>query len=919
MANTKVTGDVIANGTISTVHLADDAITAAKLDSTATGITFADLTVDTDTLYVDAANNRLGIGTTSPSNKLFVTANTAGDYAAFIENTNSTNGYGLVARTASTGTASYAFAARAASTDIFVVRADGNVGIGTTSPGQKLVVIGNISTSGSVLFDDNQGINFGNSNAKIYGSSSDGIKFNASGSEAMRLNQSGNLGIGTTSPVTKLDVRGGSGGGSFDHATFTSVTNRGLKISTANSSEGQNGAAVIYNAQDGENYGSHAFQIGGSTKMFIKGNNVGIATTSPDYTLDVAGEIGLDSYLRHNGDSDTFFGFSGNDEIKFRTAGSDRIFINSSGNVGINETNPNAKLDVSGNVKLGSAAHSSWTDAKQDLGGVDIFVGSGSKAFQVWDDNQQSYPRFIIERTGNVGIGVASPGKLFSVVGVDGRNSTTYLAEFVNADNGSDQGHGVLIDGGNNANHHLFQVNAQNSAVFAVKGNGNVGIGTTSPSQALDVNGYIKATNTGAGYVQGVFVAHSSTSDTPSYRGQGYFTYNEDLDVSWFMGTPYTNGDFFCINRQHSTTSFDTAASYIGNTNTDNFLSITNTGYVGIGTTSPSALLDFGTSIQDNKIHLYASGNDKYGMGIRGSQLLFYSGGLGLGSGGITFGKMTGTTYTENMRVTNDGNVGIGTTSPSEILQTNKNSAGDIVGGYFTNSQANSGAESVSLAFGLNRSGGDFVRQVKAITFGTEQQWTGTPSTVDGYLAFSTVSNETVSEKMRITSGGEIQVGNAVGGSDSDTGTRINATQMRQSSSGTGAHDFHDFYRGTEGSLVRVGNIRTTGTATAYNTSSDYRLKENVVEMAGALDRVSQLKPSRFNFIADADKTVDGFLAHEVQEIVPEAITGEKDAVDEKGNPEYQGIDQSKLVPLLVGAIQELKAEIETLKTQINN
>jgi hypothetical protein len=116
-----------------------------------------------------------------------------------------------------------------------------------------------------------------------------------------------------------------------------------------------------------------------------------------------------------------------------------------------------------------------------------------------------------------------------------------------------------------------------------------------------------------------------------------------------------------------------------------------------------------------------------------------------------------------------------------------------------------------------------------------------------------------------------------------------------------------------------VGSISTTSSATSYNTSSDYRLKENVVEMTGALDRVSQLKPSRFNFIEDADKTVDGFLAHEVQDIVPEAITGEKDAVDEEGNAIYQGIDQAKLVPLLVGAIQELKAEIEQLKTQINN
>ena len=116
-----------------------------------------------------------------------------------------------------------------------------------------------------------------------------------------------------------------------------------------------------------------------------------------------------------------------------------------------------------------------------------------------------------------------------------------------------------------------------------------------------------------------------------------------------------------------------------------------------------------------------------------------------------------------------------------------------------------------------------------------------------------------------------------------------------------------------------VGAIRTSGSATSYATSSDYRLKENVVPMEGALDRVDALKPSRFNFIADADKTVDGFLAHEVAEIIPEAISGEKDAVDKEGNAIYQGIDQSKLVPLLVGAIQELKAEIETLKSQINN
>jgi hypothetical protein len=112
-----------------------------------------------------------------------------------------------------------------------------------------------------------------------------------------------------------------------------------------------------------------------------------------------------------------------------------------------------------------------------------------------------------------------------------------------------------------------------------------------------------------------------------------------------------------------------------------------------------------------------------------------------------------------------------------------------------------------------------------------------------------------------------------------------------------------------------IGTITQVGTSgVSYNSPSDYRLKENVVELTGATERLKQLKPSRFNFIADADITIDGFLAHEVSDIVPEAITGTKDAVDADGNPEYQGIDQSKLVPLLVATIQELEARITQLE-----
>jgi hypothetical protein len=119
-----------------------------------------------------------------------------------------------------------------------------------------------------------------------------------------------------------------------------------------------------------------------------------------------------------------------------------------------------------------------------------------------------------------------------------------------------------------------------------------------------------------------------------------------------------------------------------------------------------------------------------------------------------------------------------------------------------------------------------------------------------------------------------------------------------------------------------IGSISTTGTATHFNTSSDYRLKENAVAISDGITRLKTLKPYRFNWKSDPTTTVDGFFAHEVT-AVPEAISGTKDEValaDEeqkgikKGDAIYQSIDQSKLVPLLVAAVQELITKVETLE-----
>jgi len=124
----------------------------------------------------------------------------------------------------------------------------------------------------------------------------------------------------------------------------------------------------------------------------------------------------------------------------------------------------------------------------------------------------------------------------------------------------------------------------------------------------------------------------------------------------------------------------------------------------------------------------------------------------------------------------------------------------------------------------------------------------------------------------------------------------------------------HKYVSFTKGVSTENGSISSSGAGIAYNTSSDYRLKENVTALTDATDRLKQLSVYRFNFISDPDQTVDGFIAHEVQEHVPEAVTGVKDAVDADGNIISQGIDQSKLVPLLVSALQNAIARIEALE-----
>lgn len=198
-----------------------------------------------------------------------------------------------------------------------------------------------------------------------------------------------------------------------------------------------------------------------------------------------------------------------------------------------------------------------------------------------------------------------------------------------------------------------------------------------------------------------------------------------------------------------------------------------------------------------------------------------------------------------------------------------------------------------------------------------------------GVLAFltSTATNSAPSEKMRIDSSGDLLVGatstSNLGGinpklivqntSDGIAIQEIGNGYVGLTTKASGAHNYYAAYF-ENSTPAKVGGIYCSTTSTSFQTSSDYRLKENVTATWDATTRLKQLNPVRFNFIADASITVDGFLAHEVQTVVPEAIGGTHDEVDDDGNPVYQGIDQSKLVPLLVKTIQELEARITALE-----
>ena len=354
-------------------------------------------------------------------------------------------------------------------------------------------------------------------------------------------------------------------------------------------------------------------------------------------------------------------------------------------------------------------------------------------------------------------------------------------------------------------------------------------------------------------------------------------------------------------------------------------------GKVGIGTTtSLSQLTSLGTtSIVANSVSTrnpvasFRGGNDNNRLDVlvdnSGASCITGLSAWNVAGASSVMAFYTGTTGTEAMRIDSSGNVGIGTTTPQSLLTVygptgvTSDSTGEATG--VGTIRITNGSSALSSAGGL-----EFKIAGDSNGYGSKIQ---ALNSAGSQLVFAgRQGSGTWSEYMRIDSGGNLLVGQTINGYVNGNGIALEtqsgpngAGVLRQSHvNGTGSGASYTLYCYNTSPIGSVAQSGTT--AVLYNTTSDYRLKTDITPIQNALTTIGALNPISFTWVDG--RPDDGFLAHELQAVIPNCITGEKDAVNEDGTPNYQQMDSSGVIPFLVKAIQELNAKVDAQAAEID-
>ena len=406
-----------------------------------------------------------------------------------------------------------------------------------------------------------------------------------------------------------------------------------------------------------------------------------------------------------------------------------------------------------------------------------------------------------------------------------------------------------------------------------------LGIGTSSPGAKLHVNGAV------------IVDSYMDFRNAGSAKGNIY------VDASnMYINTQGTNT---VLNGNGGNLGLGVTPSAWGTASSSKAMQIgTSLSFLSFGSGGEGAHIG-GNTYWDgtNWRYLNTRGALRYELDNAGSSHKWYTAPSGTAGNAITF--------TQAMTLDASGNLGIGSTSPGSRLDVRTVSSAPIIR-VTTNADGSGSAQGGLQWFETNS--GAVSASITGIRGGGAYNQTN--------LVFSTADGGANTERARIDSSGNLLVGTTSQISNglicASKSLFLNgpAISLKDSASTTGG----DIIRFVDQANTTIGAINRNGASTvAYNTSSDYRLKDNIQPMTGALAKVAALKPCTYKWKADGSEG-EGFIAHELAEVVPQCVTGEKDAVDAEGNPVYQGIDTSFLVATLTAAIQELKAEFDAYK-----